>query len=204
MFKKYTVTRGWGLLETLLSRLRTGKANALIPEKSRAGNILDIGSGAIPFFLKTIKFNKKYGLDKFSDYPGSDLVNEIKLKRWDVASQTTLPFDNESMDVITMLAVFEHIDPNKVVDLIVEIRRVLTPRGVLILTVPSGWTDPILKLLATVGMLSAVEVYDHKDRYSLSKIVKILEKGGFKTAQIEGGYFELGMNIWIRASKGLL
>jgi ubiquinone/menaquinone biosynthesis C-methylase UbiE len=203
MFKKDTVTRGWGLLETFLSRLRTGKANALIPEKARAGNILDIGSGATPFFLKTIKFNKKYGLDKFSDYPGSDLVNGIKLKRWDVASQTTLPFDNESMDVITMLAVFEHIDTNKVVDLILETRRVLTPRGALILTVPSGWTDPILKLLATVGMLSAVEVYDHKDRYSLSKIVKILEKGGFKTTQIEGGYFELGMNIWIRASKGV-
>jgi len=71
----------------------------------------------------------------------------------------------------------------------------------MILTVPAGWTDPILKFLARIGLLSATEVFDHKDTYSKNDVIKRLIKAGFPLQGIEAGYFELGMNIWCAARK---
>jgi len=68
-------------------------------------------------------------------------------------------------------------------------------------TVPAGWTDPILKFLAQIRLLSATEVFDHKDTYSKNDVVKHLVQAGFPLQGIEAGYFELGMNIWCAARK---
>lgn len=51
-----SVTRGHGVLEPLLAKLRAKKANALIPEPARAGRILDVGCGSFPFFLSGTRF----------------------------------------------------------------------------------------------------------------------------------------------------
>ena len=40
------VTRGYGLLEPLLARLRAQQANSLIPNHLRKARILDIGCGS--------------------------------------------------------------------------------------------------------------------------------------------------------------
>ena len=114
MTKKLRVTRGYGLLEGLLARLRAQKADSLIPDFARQGGILDIGSGANPTFLKTIQFKEKVGLDRYEVLPNNPIVDDIDLRNWDFSSKNDLPFDDKSMDVISMLAVFEHIDPDSV------------------------------------------------------------------------------------------
>jgi len=57
-----------------------------------------------------------------------------------------LPFADESFQVVTMLAVLEHIEKEK--QILREIHRVLIPGGKLVLTVPSVWSQPILEFLA--------------------------------------------------------
>ena len=57
-------TRGSGLLEPFLARLRARKANRLIPPHLRSGRILDIGCGSFPYFLAHTSFAEKFALDQ--------------------------------------------------------------------------------------------------------------------------------------------
>ena len=58
------LTRGKGLLEPTLARLRTQRANNLIPRDLRAGRILDIGCGSFPYFLAHTAFEEKFAVDQ--------------------------------------------------------------------------------------------------------------------------------------------
>ncbi len=192
-------------MENLLSRKRGRMANKLIPRSLRGGRLLDIGCGSYPYFLVETEFKEKYGVDQS---PGITRYHELTgahpplhLAQWDFTREEKLPFDNEFFDVITMLAVFEHIEPGRIRGLAAEILRTLTTGGVFIMTTPAGWTDRLLRLSARLKLVSAVEIEDHKDTYSHKKITRILVDGGFKREKITSGYFELFMNIWVRARK---
>jgi hypothetical protein len=101
--------------------------------------------------------------------------------------------------VVTMLAVFEHIEPKRVVSLLKEIQRVLKLGGMFIMTTPAFWTDGLLRLMAKFRLVSPVEIEEHKDTYTAQKIASILQKGGFPKELINYGYFECFMNIWVTA-----
>lgn len=194
-----TVTRGSGLLEGFLARKRAKKANALIPAGHRSGRILDIGSGNYPYFLLNTEFRKKYGID--TDAGRATTHEDITLLSNDFHENINLPFEDNFFDVVTMLAVFEHIEANMLPELVREIQRVLRPGGVYVLTTPAFWTDMILRCMARAGLLSAVEVEDHKALYSRRKVSAILQGSGFPGHEIHTGYFELGLNIWAMARK---
>jgi SAM-dependent methyltransferase len=199
------VTRGQGLLEGFLAKKRTWMANQLIPSHLREGRVLDIGCGSLPYFLLNTIFAEKYGLDKVMreesrlrlryEY-GVDVVN------FDLEEDTTLPFDDRSFDVVVMLAVFEHIEPSRLSVLISEIGRVLKNDGIYIITTPAPWTDVLLKVMAKSGLVSAVEIGEHKAAYNRKKIGIALKESGFKADNICSGYFEVFMNIWVVARKG--
>jgi SAM-dependent methyltransferase len=197
------VTRGKGLLEGFLAGMRTTKANALIPSRLREGRILDIGCGPRPFFLLNTPFSEKYGLDKevagdqFEDSEGRSIVTRCT----DIEREGSIPFETEYFDVVTMLAVFEHITPDRLAPMVNEICRVLKPGGFYIITTPSAWTGRLLGVLAGLGLVSKVEIEDHKDQYTPRKVRMVLESGGFRMENIRTGRFEAGMNIWATASK---
>jgi 2-polyprenyl-3-methyl-5-hydroxy-6-metoxy-1,4-benzoquinol methylase len=192
-------TRGAGPLDRFLAKKRAQMADRLIPEGHRRGRILDIGCGSYPLFLSEIEFSEKYGLDK--SIPLNLQPEGIKLLNYDLETRSDLSFDDGSFDVVTMLAVFEHIEKTKLKLLLMEIYRVLKPGGVYILTTPAAWTDPVLRALAKLRLISSIEVEEHKDAYSHSKISSELTAAGFKEEQIELGYFELWMNNWALAGK---
>jgi SAM-dependent methyltransferase len=196
------VTRGFGLLERFLSEQRSKRANELIPLKSRQGRILDIGCGTTPMFLLNTEFREKYGIDKVARL-NNDLTDKtgVVLHNHDVEIGHALPYGDSFFDVITMLAVFEHIEPNYLPGLLHEIHRVLRPGGVYILTTPAPWTPRLLTLLAKMRLLSALEIYEHKNAYRRATIARFLEEAGFSDEHMTFGYFELGMNIWGYASK---
>jgi SAM-dependent methyltransferase len=199
------VTRGSGLLESYLSKKRTAKANSLVPDPVRTGKLLDIGCGSYPYFLMNTSFDEKYGIDQSEEIPRlrglTETDKSLSLIRQDFVKNTALPFENDFIDVVTMLAVFEHIEPDKLLRLISEIFRVLKPGGLFIMTTPAGWTDKLLRLLARFNIVSSQEVFSHKGLYSHSEITMILETCGFKHENIEMGYFEFFMNIWGKALK---
>lgn len=190
-------TRGSGLLENFLARKRAIKANNLIPKNLEKGKILDIGCGSYPYFLTRTNFTQKFGVD-----PSLITLNAkgIILKKHDVTSRP-LPFANNYFDVVTMLAVFEHIEDSKIDFVLKEILRVLRVGGLLIMTTPSPWSDKILHIISLFSLISAEEIHDHKHHYSRSTIEKAIEKAGFEKDYIEDGFFELSFNMWFKAQK---
>jgi SAM-dependent methyltransferase len=196
------VTRGHGLLEGFLARQRMGQAHKLIGAGRHKGRVLDVGCGSYPLFLVSTNFEEKYGLDRVQVNASDEVrAQNVKLIEHDLTSGQALPFAGDFFDVVTMLAVFEHVDADLIQGLVNEIRRVLRPGGVYVLTTPSSWTEGLLKLLARLGMVSHEELDEHKRQYRKSDIRSILVKAGFGGDHVRLGYFEAAMNIWATAIK---
>lgn len=190
-------TRGSGLLEVFLSKKRADKANELIPHSYRQGKILDIGCGMYPYFLISTEFKEKYGIDPSLETTD---IKGVDLRSIDISS-SRLPFNSEIFDVVTMLAVFEHLDNENLKQVLKETKRVLKNNGKLILTTPAPWSDKLLHFMARVGLISKEEIHEHKHNHSKEKIENILTEAGFVEKNIDSGYFELGMNIWFTAIR---
>jgi SAM-dependent methyltransferase len=197
------VTRGGGLLEGFLATMRARRAQALIPGGLRAGRILDIGCGTHPLFLDTITFSEKFGLDKaVSDEACVRWKNRgILLDRADMETEPSLPFEEDFFDVVTMLAVLEHLTPAIAHVFLRENYRVLKPGGFCVVTTPAPWTGGLLKFLARVSLVSSEEIEDHKVGYTPLKVRDAMTGAGFDPGMVCTGYFEAGMNIWARATK---
>ena len=187
------------MLEAFLARRRVGQARRLIPENARTGRILDIGCGSYPLFLLHSGFAERYGLDRVKrahlDVAGLTILEH------DVAASSSLPFEDAFFAAVTMLAVFEHLEPAVLAKLLCEIHRVLRPGGVYVMTTPAFWTDPILRSMAVLGLVSREEVEEHTAVYSLEQTMSMLTGAGFDAALIRRGTFEAGLNQWIRAQR---
>lgn len=107
-------------------------------------------------------------------------------------SKCFLPFENESFEVVTMLAVLEHL--NYPLEMLKQIARVLKPNGILLLTAPSHFAKPVLEFLAfRLKIVSEAEIRDHKRYYNkcdLSELVSSIPE----LTLIKHKYFQLGMN----------
>lgn len=202
-FAKANVTRGHGLLERLLSELRCRKADSLIPSAHRQGRLLDIGCGVYPLFLLETMFSEKYGLDKTSVCRAETVESQahIKLIECDIERATRIPLPSDWFDIITMLAVFEHIEPSRLPRILSEIYRILKPGGKFIMTTPARWTDSLLRSMARVGLVSHVEIEEHKAAYVPPMILALLRQASFSRDMLRHGYFEVWMNIWVSATK---
>jgi hypothetical protein len=120
-------TRGYGLLEPLLARIRTRRANRLIPG--------ELGSGRMPYFLAHTSFKEKYAMDQVDV---ASVPLDINFHAIDLNTVHQLPFAKDYFNVVTMLAVVEHLNPEALVEIFRESFRVLIPNGILILTAPAG------------------------------------------------------------------
>lgn len=198
-----TGTRGYGLLEGFLARKRARQANRLIPPQYRAGRILDIGCGAYPFFLLHTEFREKYGLDQTLDAESSAQLPDpnLVLIRHHIEHEARLPLQSDYFDVVTMLAVFEHIEPRVLPGLLNEIYRVLKPSGLYVITTPARWSDGLLRLMARLRLVSAVEIEEHKAAYDHAQLASIFKKTNFVMQNVRLGYFEGFLNLWATAYR---
>jgi len=185
-----------------LAARRAAVADRLIPKSLRNGRIVDIGCGSYPFFLTRLDSTEKIGLDRVGwDGDISLARSGIRLITHDLHSGHPLPVESESCNVVSMLAVIEHIEPALAPSILREIMRVLRPGGLFVMTTPAPWTDRLLKVMAQLQLVSQSEIEDHKDVLSLSRIVALLLNAGFKRENIRSGWFEIFMNRWVTASK---
>jgi SAM-dependent methyltransferase len=192
------VTRGNGLLEGLLARLRAREANRLIPDRLRRGRILDIGCGSNPYFLAHTSFKAKFAIDQL---PASPAMENIAFHSLDLNLDPRLPFEDSFFDVVTMLAVVEHLDPARLVELFRECRRVLTPDGIIALTTPAAWAHRLLRLMAGMRLVSKEEIDEHVFAYTLPLLGWYFGSAGFPMLSLRFGYFELGLNMWATAKR---
>jgi SAM-dependent methyltransferase len=197
------VTRGYGLLERFLAKRRAAMAHRLMPA-DRSGSLLDVGCGSFPWFLTHTDFARRVGIDRHV----ADLAPQnpeydpaVELHNVDIDHADRLPFADDSFDVVTMLAVYEHIRPERMMPLLNEIHRVLAPGGRYILTTPSWWTEPILKTMAKLRLVSAEEIDEHQPHASPASIRATLAATAFANRPVKIGTFELGMNTWAVVTK---
>ncbi len=196
--KAVAVTRGHGLLEPFLSRQRAAKANQLIPTKMRNGRILDVGCGSYPYFLAHTAFKEKFAVDQLSP---SVNHHEINWHILDLNKRPRLPFKPRYFDVVTMLAVAEHINPDSLERLLQEAHRALKPGGRLILTTPAAWSDGLLRMMARLGLVSEEEINEHVFAYTLPLLGWYFGRAGFEMKRVRFGYFEFGLNLWAMAER---
>ncbi|WP_225931180.1 class I SAM-dependent methyltransferase [Leptolyngbya sp. 7M] len=181
------------LLEPLLRWFRFRKVMPHIPSGAR---VLDVGCGRSAAFLRTIAPRIDYGV-------GVDFkVKEMQLENIQTVQLKLayeLPFADAGFDVVTMLAVLEHIEHEK--PILQEIYRVLKPDGKLVLTVPSVWSQPVLEFLSyRLKIVDEAEIRDHKRYYNRARLQQVLvAETGFRN--FKHHYFQLGMNNFCTVVK---
>jgi len=182
-------------LDKLLRKIRIGKIVKYIAKKN--GIICDVGCGAEPKFLLDLQdlISEGWGIDK--ETTTRTWNNKIQTIRRNLDGKISFPFNKNKFDYVTMLATLEHFKFPK--EVLRESWRVLKPKGVLIITIPSPIAKPILEFLALLGVISREEIKDHHHYYPKKELISLLKEIGFDN--IKHGYFELGFNQRIIAKK---
>lgn len=174
-------------LEPILRKMRIQRILPIIKKYPQC-HLLDIGCGWEARLLLSIEANiaKGVGIDFKAPSICRDKISTISAK-----ILKTLPFEDNSFDVVTLLAVLEHLSyPD---DILEEINRVLKPGGVLVGTVPSKLAKPVLEFLSyRLGIINPTEVRDHKCYYDKNSLKAILQHKNFTRTTHK--YFQIGMN----------
>lgn len=138
------------------------------------------------------RMKKAYGLDIIAE-PKKE--KNVEIIRADLTKR--LPLPDEMADVVTMLAVLEHIPkPQRIVN---EAYRILRPGGLFLVTVPSPASRPILELFAQIGLVRKEMVDQHETYFTPALLRATAQKAGFGRIMVEK--WELGMNTFMRAEK---
>lgn len=199
------ITRGYGVLEHFLAQQRGMVANKLIAPPLRAGRLLDIGCGTYPLFLLKTAFAHKVGLDKHMGFRPSSISRDgnstFHFVYYDVERGDRLPFQDNQFSVVSMLAVFEHIEIGCLIALLSDVKRIMKPGGQLILTTPTKIAHSVLRVMAKFHLVSPIEIAEHKTCLSLVEIFRVMDRAGFPSHHVTHGYFQLRLNQWVSAIK---
>lgn len=198
-----TPTRGGGLLEGYLARKRAQVAEGLIDQRHRAGRILDLGCGKIPFFLLHTDFAQKAGIERQVNPNASELADKygIFIIEYDLSSSLNLPCRAKTFDVITMLAVLEHLPEACRLDLMKQVCRCLKPGGALIVTTPAAWLDRVLRIMAKCRLVSEMEVGEHRSACHARYLRQLLTNAGFSAERVTVGSYLFGAALYARAVR---
>ncbi|MFA5075654.1 MAG: bifunctional glycosyltransferase/class I SAM-dependent methyltransferase [Candidatus Babeliales bacterium] len=179
-------------LEKFLRQFRLGK---ILPFIKMSQVVCDIGCGSHFVLLRKISDRTKecIGIDR-KVVPAS----YSNLHIFSMEINDTLPLEDASVDIVTMLATLEHFDNDK--GIVLEARRILRPGGRLLITVPSKNAKWIIHVLAFgFGLISRSEIREHKRYYSAKSLHALLSNCGFEDIKVAA--FEFGCNLFCSARK---
>lgn len=111
-----------------------------------------------------------------------------------------IKLEDSSADIIISMAILEHLEePEIYLD---NIFRILKKDWLLLMTVPSIYSKPVLEFMAlNLWIISKEEILDHKKYYNKDLLIDILTKTWFKKENIKHKYFQLFMNNIVIAKK---
>jgi SAM-dependent methyltransferase len=103
--------------------------------------------------------------------------------------------DTAGLDVVLCTSVLEHLwEPQRALD---EMRRILRPRGLCLVNVPSWRGKRYLELSAfRLGLSPVEEMNDHKAYYDPRDLWPLLVRAGFRPQDIRLSRHKLGLNTF--------
>jgi len=157
---------------TLVHQLNYNAAKKYILGK----NVLDVGCWSGQFEKLAISSVKSIvGLD-----PDEEAIHFAKKfvprAKFVIGAVSNLPFSDNTFDVVVFSEVIEHIPKNSEDHALEEIKRVLKPKGILILSTPNK--HPLSILLDPAYFISG-----HR-HYSMDELKLLLEKSKFEIINI--------------------
>lgn len=181
-------------------------------ELAEKRTLLDLGCGEGKLIFKLMKnFDKLFGIDispkrikKAKELAKRYSPDNEKIKFIIADIEKGLPFPKDSFDVVTCVAVLEHLFD--VYGVLSEINRVLRKRGILILEIPNiayiKYRFQLLvgKLPVTSSPFNWKEIgWDggHLHYFTKKRIISALRESGFNVLRVSGsGFFAKLRNFW--------
>lgn len=172
-------------LDRLIRALRLRRIRRYIPAGSMVCDI-GCGDGTVLMALRKRGLIKQgTGLDPCAS-PGTK--GDCEFIRTELL-KAALP--DRSYDVVLMLAVLEHFERGSVAAVMEEIRRILKPGGLLIMTTPTPLSRPVLEFLAfRLHLISEREIRGHRHYYGRDEMESLARQAKFdivRAAPFQGG-----------------
>lgn len=179
-------TKNFNKIDKIVASWRLGQVVNLIKKNDE---VLDFGCGSQGFLLRLLenKIKKGVGVD---DEVEKEKGGKLEFINFRYSSK--LPKNLGLFDKVTMLAVLEHVEPLKINNLISEFKKVLKVKGKIVITTPTPRSKPILELLAKLGVISRVEIRDHKKYYDKKDLLSLAKANRLKLVSYQ--LFLLGLN----------
>jgi 2-polyprenyl-3-methyl-5-hydroxy-6-metoxy-1,4-benzoquinol methylase len=181
----------WTAVDTFLYKLRSNIALRYI---KNGDHLCDLGCGKEGLFLLRVKSKISCGVgldvevDKITN-------NKIMLKKAELNG--ILPLQSNEFDVVTSLAVLEHLDDST--SFMREAYRIIKDGGLLLLTTPTPAAKPVLELISRVGIANKESIADHKHYFTKKELASIAQDVGFVDVNIKN--FQFGFNRLLIAKK---
>ena len=181
-------------IEPIFQSFRINKIKQFFPIETSDKVLVDLGCDFEQTVLKAFapEFKKVIGVDivaKPEKYSNIEIINANLEKK--------LPLKNNSADVVTMLAVLEHLKYPEVA--LSEASRILKKGGLLLLTVPAAQSEPVLEFLANVGIIRREMIDQHENYFTHRRLKRITLEAGFGSVSIQSWQF--GFNTFMIATK---
>jgi len=170
-------------LDYMLQKWRYSVVDPLIPSGC---DLLDIGGFDGSFLMRVYeKIRSGVCIDPHLEDKRDDKILFVKARMDGV-----LPFSDNSFDVITMFAVFEHLGRQREL-ITAEAYRVCRKNGQVMITVPSSAVDAILKTLMKIRLIDGMSLEEH-EHFNVSDTIGVFEAAGFQLRR--RSRFQMGLN----------
>jgi ubiquinone/menaquinone biosynthesis C-methylase UbiE len=178
-------------IEPMLQFFRFSKVSPYFPS---GGVLVDIGCNDPPDTINRVREKMDFCVGIDAEVQNTVSKN-YELKQCFIKKK--IPVESELANVVTMLAVLEHMDhPQAIIN---ECFRILKPGGILLITVPSPLNKYPLEVLSKLGIVQQKMIDQHKNYFTHQSLRDMFDKAGFSSATVEA--FQLGLNTFARAIK---